>query len=304
MIEQAGHAHSSHHEAIQQFEQLAMSLGLEPGFIAVPDGQLHRVPLEKGKRGRRDGWYVLHGDGVLAGCAGNWVTGESKTWCAKAPATMSAADRAEFRRLIAVSKKAQADELYARHMAVARQAAALWMQATPCMEHPYLKMKGVASHGARVIEWPQGFIDSDSGKRDRTRVQSLVIPMRNETGTIMSLAAIAPDGRKDFLCGGRKRGCYYAIGYLVDTICIAEGFATGASVYEATGYAVAIAFDCHNLLPVAIKLRTKYPAVRIILCADNDCNTPGNPGLTKATEAAKAVGGLLAIPVIIGGTSE
>ncbi len=55
-----------------------------------------------------------------------------------------------------------------------------------------------------------------------------------------------------------------------EVLCIAEGYATGASIYEATGYAVAIAFTAGNLMAVARGLRTKFPDKRLILCADND----------------------------------
>ena len=63
---------------------------------------------------------------------------------------------------------------------------------------------------------------------------------------------------------------------------------------------VAVAFDAGNLLPVAQSLRAKFPHIEITLCADNDLNTPGNPGLTKAREAAAAVGALLAVPPYAG----
>lgn len=64
----------------------------------------------------------------------------------------------------------------------------------------------------------------------------------------------------------------------------------------ATGCAVAVAFNCGNLLAVARALRAKFPAVRLVLCADDDIRTPGNPGLTRAREAARAVGGFVAVP--------
>ena len=79
-------------------------------------------------------------------------------------------------------------------------------------------------------------------------------------------------------------------------LCIAEGYATGATIHEATNYPVAVAFNAGNLEPVARSLRTKFPTVNLILCADDDLLTDGNPGLTKATAAALAVGGKLAIP--------
>lgn len=288
-------------DVITQFEHMAIALGFKTDFKAEPDGVLHRVPLEQDKRGRRSGWYILFSNGVLAGRAGNWVTGASQTWSATSPTQMSPHEPATFRARIAASKAAQRDAEHARHEQAARRAVALWQQARPCTDHPYLATKGVAAHGVRTLAWPQGFIDPDSGERDRTPVSSLIIPMRDANGALQSLAAIAPDGRKDFLYGGRKRGCYFAMGVLVDTLCIAEGFATGASIYEATGYAVAVAFDCGNLLPVALDLRAKYPTVRIILCADDDRYTAGNPGRTKAAEAACAIDGLPAVPTFLDG---
>ena len=80
-------------------------------------------------------------------------------------------------------------------------------------------------------------------------------------------------------------------------LCIVEGFATGATINEATGYAVAVAFNAGNLEAVARAMRAKFPDLILIICADDDYQTDGNPGLTKATAAARAVGGLLALPV-------
>lgn len=291
-------------QSLEQFEHMAIALGFKRDFKAQPDGMLHRVALEQDKRGRRSGWYVLFADGMMAGRAGNWITGESHSWSAKSPDRMTSAEVAAFRARIATSKAAQRDAERTRQEQAARHAVALWQRAQPCLDHPYLTAKGVAAHGLRTLAWPQGFIDPDTGGRDHAPVTSLVIPMRDTAGALWSLAAVAPDGRKDFLFGGRKRGCYYAMGTLVDTICITEGFATGASVYEATGHAVAVAFDCGNLMPVAVELRAKYPTLRIILCADDDRYTDGNPGRTKAAEAARAVNGLLALPTFTDGGQD
>ncbi len=91
------------------------------------------------------------------------------------------------------------------------------------------------------------------------------------------------------MSGGKIRGCYFSIGKPDGRVLIAEGFATGASVHEATGDAVAVAFNAGNLKPVAKILRAKFPDAHITVCADNDTKTEGNPGLTKATEAAAAI---------------
>lgn len=58
-----------------------------------------------------------------------------------------------------------------------------------------------------------------------------------------------------------------------------------------------VAFNAGNLDPVAVTLRDELPSAQLIFCADDDVYTPGNPRLTKATTAAaRAVGGLLAVP--------
>jgi putative DNA primase/helicase len=79
-------------------------------------------------------------------------------------------------------------------------------------------------------------------------------------------------------------------------IYIAEGFATGAAIHEATGEAAAIAFNAGNLKTVAKALRKKYPNVELVIAADNDQWTEGNPGLTKAVETAQAVKARVAVP--------
>jgi len=80
-------------------------------------------------------------------------------------------------------------------------------------------------------------------------------------------------------------------------VCIAEGYATGASIHAATGYAVAVAFNAGNLGPVVGAIRENHSEVQFIVCADDDAGTPGNPGLTHARDAARAVCALLAAPL-------
>ncbi|VVB57665.1 AAA domain protein [uncultured archaeon] len=77
---------------------------------------------------------------------------------------------------------------------------------------------------------------------------------------------------------------------------LAEGWATAASLHQATGLPVCVAFNASNLGDVARMVRKQYPAARLLICGDDDTQTPGNPGRTKATEAAQAVGAGAAFP--------
>ncbi len=119
--------------------------------------------------------------------------------------------------------------------------------------------------------------------------------MHDTAGCLHSLQFIDKNGNKRFLSGGRKKACHFLVGAPSQTLCIAEGYATAATIHETTGHAVAVAFDAGNLMPVAQILRLKHPYIKLIICADNDDNTKGNPGLTKARQAATAIDGLLAI---------
>lgn len=110
-----------------------------------------------------------------------------------------------------------------------------------------------------------------------------------------SLQTIDAAGDKRYR--GRKKGCYYAMGRPQDgVLVVGEGYATCASIHEATGHAVACAFDSGNLLPVARALRHKYPQQLLVLAADDDWRTEGNPGLSAAHQAALAVGGFVVKP--------
>ena len=155
----------------------------------------------------------------------------------------------------------------------------LWDRAKPTNNaHPYLERKRINAYGLRQL-------------RDM-----LLIPARDVNGTLHTLQFISADGSKRFLTGGRIAGCYFSIGRPVDSLLVAEGLATASTLYQATGRAVAVCFSCGNMAAVARALRFKFPSLKLILCADNDVNTPGNPGVTKAREAAREVGGYLAIP--------
>ena len=60
-------------------------------------------------------------------------------------------------------------------------------------------------------------------------------------------------------------------------------------------YACFVAFNAGNLKAVAVMARERYAKREIILCADNDTETQGNPGRKAASRAAQAVGGKLVV---------
>lgn len=199
--------------------------------------------------------------------------------------------QAEQRRQRAEKAAAEQSRLAIAQERAAAKAVSLWQAAAPAsLFHGYLVRKGIQPHGARV------------GKDGW-----LLIPMRDGAGKLWNLERVAPDPlegqpSKKGLHQGRRTGCFHLIGNPegAAVICLAEGFATGASIHEATGLPVAISFTCGNLGAVAKTLRTQYPDLPLLVCADDDAKTPGNPGRAKAEEAAAAVGGIVAAPIFPG----
>lgn len=280
----------------ESFEEMAVALGFYRDFISTADGSLHRVKVDRDRPGQKSGWYVRYSNGLASGAAGNWKTGQAQTWCEKSRQNLSPTEKALYRQQMLEAQAAREREQARNHELAAEKAARIMVASHACDVHAYLEKKNVGAYGVREVTWSQGFRSLETGERERLSEPALLIPMYDASEKLWSIAAIASDGRKDFLWGGKKKGCFHLIGKVGDTVCIAEGYATAATIHEATGYAVFVAFDAGNMVPVAAAVRNAYPAARIIVCADNDQHTPGNPGLTKGTEAARAVGGLVAAP--------
>lgn len=269
---------------LDNFLTAIAAAGMEPPAEIHPDGRLHRFS-PAGKRGDDAGWYVLHLDGVPAGAFGNWREGLSQCWSAKDERRMTPAERSALGRRLEAARRLRDAELRQRQAKAAEAAAVRWAAATPAQDHPYLAAKGVRTHGVRV----------ESG--------ALLVPMRDTAGKLHNLQTIGPNGDKRFLYGGRVTGCYHAIGRPSGRLIVCEGLATGSTLHEATGDAVAVAFSAGNLLSVAVALRSKYPCLTIIIAADDDWKTTDpktgemtNPGMAAAMRAAQAVGGKVAAP--------
>lgn len=226
-------------DTIELFRDAIRLAGIEPPETIKPDGELHRFGTN-GKAIDDSGWYTLHLDNIPAGAYGDWRSGLSETWSARKPSDMSETEREQYQHTIAETRRQRDAERERRHAEARTLAAQILGRTTPeTGEHRYLRDKGVNAYGIRC--------DADR----------LVIPMRDTNGTLHSIQYIDSRGDKRFLKDGRVSGCYHAIGKPNGTICICEGYATGASIHEATKHAVAIAFNAGNLEPVAKALRTK-----------------------------------------------
>lgn len=160
-----------------------------------------------------------------------------------------------------------------QHQAAARKAWNIYRFAPLADSHRYLTRKGIQPHRARLA----------FGK--------LAIPVFADPKRLVNLQFIDPEGTKRFLRGGRKAGCFWWIGPPTDTVCLAEGYATAASLYETTGHRCYIGFDAGNLPAVAEAVRRLHPSARVIVCADHD-----PAGIKYGTLAAVKIGASLVWP--------
>ena len=250
--------------------------GYQPPADIVP-GKFHRFSVN-GKRSDTAGFCKLFDD-MRGGIYGDFRQGITIEWQAEKQQTLSPAERQAYRDAVAKAKAEREADLVQLAAQAREKAAAIWEASQPANDnHPYLQRKQVKSYTLRESRG------------------NLVLPIKDNSGTLHSLQFIQPDGVKRFLTGGAIKGHYAGIGKPAGRIYIAEGYATAASIRQATGEAVAVAFNAGNLEQVAINLRARFPDAEIIICADNDNETAGNPGLTKAAQAAAAASATVVAP--------
>ncbi|MBH9658414.1 DUF927 domain-containing protein [Burkholderia pseudomallei] len=201
---------------------------------------------------------------------------------------------AERERQLAERAAREAAELTAlaeKQQEAAALAESIWSEAKPApADHPYLIRKRIPAGDLRIY---RGNLRIGTAACDG----ALIVPARDADGKLWTLEFILEDGQKRYLPNGRKSGCLSMIGGAVSsTLLIGEGYATCATLAAATSHPVAVAFDAGNLMAVATALHGRYPDARIVVCADDDHTTKGNPGVTKARATASAVGGAVVVP--------
>jgi putative DNA primase/helicase len=247
-------------------------------WLPIPDGDIHRFHVPGDKQGSLNGWYVLHADGNASGCFGSWRAGSSHTWSSRKPV-----DRLEaqvIHQRIEQAKRQREAEQHQRQQATAEYAARHWRDARRAdPDHPYLVAKGIRPHALR-----------QSG-------DVLLVPLTRD-GQLVNLQRIKPDGEKRFLFGGMVKGVCSVLGIIAGgkSVYLCEGLATGATLFEETGAAVACTMNAGNLLPAGQRLQRQHPDAVLIVAGDDDRMTDGNPGRTTAIKAAAALGCGLVFP--------
>lgn len=236
-------------------------------------------------------------------------------------------------RAVEVAARAEKDkqERARGHKFAAATAQHIWARlAVESGASDYLTRKGVRAYGVRFLEYGLVIINPDLSLDHRPKVLSgpdavrhffdneakstasfhyhkrgtVVVPVQVD-GELVNLQFISACGNKKFIKGGRKSGGLAWVHSTVPgelyaqnggVVAIAEGYSTAASIHMATGWPVVVAFDAGNLVTVAQSVRALFPDARLVVCGDDDRDTEGNPGRTKAQAAAVQVGGVALFP--------
>jgi phage/plasmid primase-like uncharacterized protein len=316
--------------------------GIAPRESIVLD-TFTRFDVEGDKKGSKNGFYILHSDGLPAGHFGCNKRGIAENWCIKNANELTDIERAEFHAQMEQAKlerakqdaaKRDAARIKAEKRVEAAKAKAMKDDApiddlSAQLESAKQNLQSVGDEGYFLDEPPlvaareeveriekllttAPIVESEPDTRHPYLIkkdaqnygllnegENLLIAARDVNGKVWTAQTISPNGDKRFQAGGKKQGCFHLIGNEIEKngfnqlIVLVEGYATGATAYDALNkkYPVAVCFDSGNLEPAALALREKYPRLKILIAGDNDAFTEKNAGKDKAQKAFYALTG-------------
>jgi putative DNA primase/helicase len=264
--------------------------GLEPPDEILMDGKIHR--FKSGTKGTpgidKPGWYLVFGDGIPAGRFGCWRMGMEVTWRADVGRKLTEFEEMAHARRINESKVLREAAQERQHQIASETVEKIWLSGGAAHpDHPYLKRKGIQTHGVRI---------TGDGR--------LMVPLYDQDRKLSTLQYIDDQGGKLYHPGGQTGGKFWMIGSLDEpgTLFVAEGFATAATIYEATDRPCVVAYSASNLVPVTGTLREMYGATQdIVIVADNDSSGVGQ---RYAEQASAKFGARMVMPPIQGDAND
>ncbi|CAM2198444.1 DNA primase (plasmid) [Paraburkholderia kururiensis] len=270
-------------DVLADFADAMRSYGLLVPDQLHADGQWHCAQVMTRSGPRSHGGYIVELDGVPHGYIRNFVGASGPWWyrAGRLSREQRAALEAQGRQ-----RQAEREETVRREQQQVAQRSLKILTMLPRAEqhsHPYLDRKGVGAYGLRIAHASKDDLAELLNARDpnvvkRSNATYLVIPGRDVDDRLLTAQAIGPDGIKMFVRDARKKGAFHPIGVrrtrdlaAAPAVLFAEGYATGASLHEATGLPVVVAFDAGNLVEV-VRLVTPLlrPSQPRVVCGDND----------------------------------
>jgi len=259
------------------FSEMLTSIGYQI-TSQIELGKIVRVSGPNEKQHKKSAWYIFQeypttdNKVIGVGSYGSWKAGEKQTWCSRSQTTMNTQERLEYYNHIEKARIKHEQEQVLINDEAALKAFDIWNKAELTGKTGYLEKKKIKAYEG--VRFSRG---------------SLVIPVVTDN-KITSLQFIPDYGDKRFLTGGRVKGCYFVIQGTVNRVFVVEGYATGASVHEATGATVYISFNAGNLYEVTSIAKKDNQSSKIIIASDDDQFGDNNAGKDKANQVSSALG--------------
>lgn len=286
----------------QEFASFVRSLGMVAPESVREGGKVTRFNPDNGRiDASKAGWLVQFQD-MRGGIVGSFADGSEHVWQAE-----GAQFTEEERRAFAIESSKRKEQAEREKVESQKAAAALAVNKYD---------KAVTVDGSINGYLLRKYLGHYCVKADNG--QALILPIRDlVNGQIASLQFINLDGSKPFKKGGRLQGCGLIL-MSADTtqkhtvkdlagharVALCEGFATGASVRDALGCPVVVAFAANRLEDAARQVRYHNHDIEIVFCADNDTGKSVNTGANYAAAAAASVGGIVALASGVDGRTD
>ncbi|HFO6885645.1 TPA: LPD7 domain-containing protein, partial [Escherichia coli] len=273
-------------DPVTEFAQVLENAGLVIQGLPQMDGAIHRVATRDDKKGAKSGAYKAYLDGRPAGWYRDYRSADDSptNWVFSGGEQHDPLARLHLRAFAQQQRDDNARKLQQQYNKQAGYARSYINGLPQATAHEYLTRKGIrAAPGVRL-----------------NNKNELVIPFSNGQGEIRSYQRIPVTGGKDarILKDSEKTGNWFTFGTPENgrPLLFAEGYATAASLHEATGLPVLMTVDASNMIAVAENARQIWTDSPFVFCADNDHQREINKGVFSATKAAEVTNGEVIIP--------
>lgn len=273
-------------DPVTEFAQVLENAGLVIQGLPQMDGAIHRVATRDDKKGAKSGAYKAYLDGRPAGWYRDYRSADDSptNWVFSGGEQHDPLARLHLRAFAQQQRDDNARKLQQQYNKQAGYARSYINGLPQATAHEYLTRKGIrAAPGVRL-----------------NNKNELVIPFSNGRGEIRSYQRIPVTGGKDarILKDSEKTGNWFTFGTPENgrPLLFAEGYATAASLHEATGLPVLMTVDAGNMIAVAENARQIWTDSPFVFCADNDHQRKINKGVSSAKKAAASTHGEVIIP--------
>ncbi|EOM2000171.1 LPD7 domain-containing protein [Escherichia coli] len=273
-------------DPVTEFAQVLENAGLVIQGLPQMDGAIHRVATRDDKKGAQSGAYKAYLDGRPSGWYRDYRSADNSptTWTFSRAENIDPLARLHLKASAQQNRDEKERKLQQQYNKQAGYARSYLNGLPQATAHEYLTRKGIrAAPGVRL-----------------NNKNELVIPFSNGRGEIRSYQRIPVTGGKDarILKGSEKSGNWFAFGTPENgrPLLFAEGYATAASLHEATGHPVLMTIDADNMINVAKNARKIWTDSPFVFCADNDHQRKINKGVSSAKKAAASTHGEVIIP--------